>query len=60
MKLIDHTSIFKCILSMYEKMEYEVSCENSNISYISIDKIRFIFENGVYKGWYIFEEDAMQ
>lgn len=50
--------MLECIESMHKKMEYEVSCEDPNVSYISIDGLRLIFENGVYMGWYIFEEDA--
>lgn len=50
--------MLECIESMYKKMEYEVSCEDPNVSYISIDGIRLIFEDGVYKGRYVFKEET--
>lgn len=50
--------MLECIENMHKRMEYKVSCEDPNISYISIDGLRLIFENGVYKGRYIFEEEV--
>lgn len=50
--------MLECIESMHKNMEYEVSCEDPDVSYISIDGIRLIFENGVYKGWYVFKEET--
>lgn len=50
--------MLECIESMHKNMEYEVSCENPDVSYISIDGLRLIFENGVYKGRYVFEEET--
>lgn len=49
--------MLECIDNMHKKMEYKVSCEDPNVSYISIDGLRLVFENGVYKGRYIFEEE---
>lgn len=50
--------MLECIENIHKKMEYEISCEDPNVSYISIDGLRLIFENGVYKGWYVFEEET--
>lgn len=48
--------MLECIESMHKKMEYEVSSEYPDFSYISIDGVRFVFKNGEY-GWrYVFEE----
>lgn len=52
--------MLECIESMHKKMEYEVSCEDPNVSYISIDGLRLIFENGTYKGWYVFKEEIKE
>ena len=51
------SQMLKCVENMLDKMEYEVSCKNPDTSYISIDGLRLIFKNGVYKGWYVFEEE---
>lgn len=52
--------MLECIESMHKNMEYEVSCEDPDVSYISIDGLRLIFESGVYKGRYVFEEEIDQ
>lgn len=52
--------MLECIDNMHKNMEYEVSCEDPDDSYISIDGLRLVFENGEYKGWYIFEEETKE
>lgn len=52
--------MLECIDNMHSKMEYEVSREDPNVSYISIDGVRLIFENGEYKGWLILEKEGKE
>lgn len=43
--------MLSCIEDMLSKMEYSVSEKDPKISYISIDDIDLVFEDGKYKTW---------
>lgn len=52
--------MLECIESMHKNMEYEVSCEDPDVSYISIDGLRLIFNDGKFKGWYAVPEEEKE